>query len=112
MSRRLPISSWRVSSWRVSSWRNGQDQRRWLSALVDAMEDAAEPDRRAAPCDSRTLADLRSRWLARSLFALAEIEQEGGRIASAVRAYESVLRHRLPFEAIARARIANLQGGG
>ncbi len=60
MSRRLPVSSWRVSSWRVSSWRNGQDQRRWLSALVDAMEDAAEPDRRAAPCDSRTLADLRS----------------------------------------------------
>ncbi len=44
----------------ISSWRGGHDERRWLSALVDAMEDAAEPGRRAAPCDSRTLAALRS----------------------------------------------------
>lgn len=43
-----------------SSRISGRDQQRWLSALIDALEDAAEPGRRAAPCDSRTLAALRS----------------------------------------------------
>jgi hypothetical protein len=44
----------------ISPWRGGHDQRRWLSKLVEAMRDAAEPGRRAAPCDGRTLAALRS----------------------------------------------------
>lgn len=44
----------------ISSWCGGHDEQRWLSALVDALEDAAEPGRRAAPCDSRTLVALRS----------------------------------------------------
>jgi hypothetical protein len=44
----------------ISSGRGGHDERRWLSLLVEAMQDAAEPGQRAAPCDSRTLAALRS----------------------------------------------------
>jgi len=40
------------------SWRGGRDERLWLSALVDAMEQASE--RRAERYDDRTLATLRA----------------------------------------------------
>ena len=42
------------------SWRGGRDERLWLSALVDAMEQASLSERRAEPCDGRTLAALRA----------------------------------------------------
>ncbi len=44
----------------ISPRRGGHDERRWLSTLVEAMQDAAEPGRHAAPCDSRALTALRS----------------------------------------------------
>ena len=43
---------------RISCSRGGRDERLWLSMLVDAMEEAAEPA--AQPCDSQTLAALRA----------------------------------------------------
>ena len=42
------------------SWRGGRDERLWLSALVDAMEQASRSEQRAEPCDGRTLAALRA----------------------------------------------------
>jgi hypothetical protein len=42
------------------SWRGGRNERLWLSALVDAMEQASLSERRAEPCDGRTLAALRA----------------------------------------------------
>ena len=42
------------------SWRGGRAERLWLSALVDAIEQASLSERRAEPCDGRTLAALRA----------------------------------------------------
>jgi hypothetical protein len=42
------------------SWRGGRDERLWLSALVEAMEQASLPGRRTEPCDGRTIAALRA----------------------------------------------------
>src|SRR5437667_6053464 len=45
-------------SWQ--SWRGSRSERRWLSTLIDTMEQVAQPARRAEPCDDRTLAVLRA----------------------------------------------------
>ena len=42
------------------SWRGGRGERLWLSALVDTMEEASRPSRRAEPCDEAVLAALRA----------------------------------------------------
>jgi hypothetical protein len=42
------------------SGRSADNGRSWLSMLVDAMEDAVRPERRAQPCDRATLAGLRA----------------------------------------------------
>ena len=42
------------------SWRGGRNERLWLSALVEAMEQASPPGRRTEPCDSRKIAALRA----------------------------------------------------
>jgi hypothetical protein len=42
------------------SWRGGCGERLWLSTLVDTMEKASQPSRRAEPCDGRVLAALRA----------------------------------------------------
>ena len=42
------------------SWRGGRGERLWLSALVATMEQASLSERRAEPCDGRTLAALRA----------------------------------------------------
>jgi hypothetical protein len=42
------------------TWRSGDGERRWLSALIDAMEEAARPEVREIPCESSTLLALRA----------------------------------------------------
>jgi hypothetical protein len=44
----------------ISSWRAGRGERLWLSMLVDAMEQVAQPARRGEPCDPETLRALRA----------------------------------------------------
>jgi hypothetical protein len=44
---------------RLDTWQNGGD-RRWLSLLVDAMEEAARPDVRSRPCEAVILKALRA----------------------------------------------------
>ena len=44
----------------LQSWRGGRDERQWLAALVEAMEQAAQPERRSEPCDRAALAALRA----------------------------------------------------
>jgi hypothetical protein len=43
-----------------SPWRGGHGERLWLSALVETMEQVAQPACRAAPCDSQALKALRA----------------------------------------------------
>jgi len=45
---------------RFSYLSSGRSERLWLSALVQAMEQASHPARRAEPCDSKTLKALRA----------------------------------------------------
>jgi hypothetical protein len=40
-------------------WRSGDGERRWLSMLIDAMENVSRPEVRAAPCDPRVFSALR-----------------------------------------------------
>src|ERR1700722_5442058 len=42
------------------SWRSGNGERRWLSMLVDAMEEFSRPDIRSLPCHSSLLFTLRT----------------------------------------------------
>ena len=42
------------------SWCGSRNERLWLSALVEAMERASLSERRAEPCDGRTIAALRA----------------------------------------------------
>jgi hypothetical protein len=42
------------------SWRGGRDERLWLSALVDTMEQISQAPRHAEPSDGRALAALRA----------------------------------------------------
>ena len=37
----------------LQTWRSGDGQRLWLSMLVDAMEEAARPERRSGPAIRR-----------------------------------------------------------
>ena len=45
---------------RFSYLGGGRGDRVWLSALVETMEQAGHPARRAEPCDSKTLKALRA----------------------------------------------------
>jgi hypothetical protein len=45
---------------RKAIWRGGEDRQRWLSMLVDAMEEAARPEVRAKPCPPAILLGLRA----------------------------------------------------
>jgi len=40
----------------LQPWRSGDSERRWLSALIDAMEDASRPELRSLSCDRSVLA--------------------------------------------------------
>jgi hypothetical protein len=40
---------------RLGTWRKGEGERRWLSLLVDAMEDAARPEVRAVAPEAAVL---------------------------------------------------------
>jgi hypothetical protein len=43
----------------VSGWRSGEGERRWLSMLIDAMEQVSRPEARVTPCDPKVLSLLR-----------------------------------------------------
>ena len=45
---------------RLNTWRDGSGDRRWLSLLVDAIEEAARPDVRSQPVDHAILTALRA----------------------------------------------------
>jgi hypothetical protein len=45
---------------RLDRWQNGGGDRRWLSLLIDAMEEAARPEIRSQPVESAILAALRA----------------------------------------------------
>jgi hypothetical protein len=42
------------------SWRSGNGERRWLSMLVDAMEEFSRPDIRSLPCHPSLLVAVRA----------------------------------------------------
>jgi len=42
------------------AWTAGNGQQRWLSMLIDTMEQVSRPELRAKPCDGVTLAGLRA----------------------------------------------------
>jgi hypothetical protein len=44
----------------LGKWRSEGGDRRWLSMLVDAMEEVSRPEVRAVPCDPFVLAALRA----------------------------------------------------
>jgi hypothetical protein len=43
-----------------SSWRGGPGERRWLSTLVETMQQVGQPTRRTEPCDAQVLKALRA----------------------------------------------------
>ena len=43
----------------VSGWRSGDGERRWLSMLIDTMEEVSRPEFRATPCDPLVFSALR-----------------------------------------------------
>jgi hypothetical protein len=51
-------------------WRSDGGDRRWLSMLIDAMEEVSRPESRAYPCDPFVLAAVRAQ-LARPASSLA-----------------------------------------
>ena len=55
---------------RSQGWRSEGADRRWLSTLIDAMEEVARPEHRAVPCDPFVLAAVRAQ-LARPVTPLA-----------------------------------------
>ena len=42
----------------LQSWRSGGDEKRWLSMLIDTMEEVSRPEIRAVPCDRLVLAGV------------------------------------------------------
>ena len=44
----------------LQAWKTGDDERLWLSMLIDTMEQVARPEPRAKPCDDAILAGLRA----------------------------------------------------
>ena len=54
----------------LNTWRSEGGDRRWLSTLIDAMEEVARPERRAVPYDPFVLAAVRAQ-LARPASPLA-----------------------------------------
>jgi hypothetical protein len=44
----------------LPTWRSEQGSRRWLSRLVDAMEDCARPELRSQPCPPSVLREVRA----------------------------------------------------
>jgi len=50
----------RTMSQRLNTWQDGNNDRRWLSLLVEAMEEAARPEVRSQPVDRAILAPLRA----------------------------------------------------
>jgi hypothetical protein len=50
-----------LQPWRSGkSWRAGNGERRWLSMLVDAMEEFSRPDIRSLPCHPSLLVAVRA----------------------------------------------------
>ncbi len=45
----------------LRAWKYRDGEKRWLSMLVGAMEDASRPEIRKIPCDPRILTALRAR---------------------------------------------------
>jgi hypothetical protein len=45
---------------RLNTWQGGSGDRRWLSLLVDAMEEAARPEVRSQPVDRAILTAVRA----------------------------------------------------
>ena len=45
---------------RLQAWKTGDDERLWLSTLIDTMEQVARPELRAKPVDDAVLAGLRA----------------------------------------------------
>jgi hypothetical protein len=43
----------------ISNWRSGDGERRWLSRLIDAMENVSRPEVRATAHDPRIYSALR-----------------------------------------------------
>ena len=44
----------------LQTWQSAGGDRRWLSMLIDAMEDVSRPESRACPCDPFVLAAVRA----------------------------------------------------
>jgi hypothetical protein len=44
----------------LQMWRSANGQRKWLSMLIDAMEEVSRPEVRAVPCDRLLLAAFRA----------------------------------------------------
>jgi hypothetical protein len=44
----------------LQSWRSENGESRWLSMLIDAMEDVSRPHVRSVPCDPAILIALRA----------------------------------------------------
>ena len=44
----------------LQAWKTGDDERLWLSMLIDTMEQVARPELRAKPVDDAVLAGLRA----------------------------------------------------
>src|ERR1700722_10643978 len=54
------LQPWRKSPRPGESWRSGNGERRWLSLLVDAMEEFSRPDIRSVPCHPSLLVAARA----------------------------------------------------
>ncbi len=44
----------------LQPWRTAEASRRWLSTLIDAMEQASRPEIRRTPCDPQVLEQFRA----------------------------------------------------
>ena len=44
----------------LQAWKTGDDERLWLSMLIDTMEQVSRPELRAKPLTARVLAGLRA----------------------------------------------------
>jgi hypothetical protein len=47
-------------SQQLQPWRSENGRNRWLSMLIDAMEEVSRPESRAVPCDLSVLAAVRA----------------------------------------------------
>ena len=50
-----PLRPGSSQDWRSQNWRSGDGQTKWLSMLVDAMEQVSHPEFRSLPCDPSIL---------------------------------------------------------